>query len=382
MALEKTVLTVKLDVANPDVMRRRLSELKLSTEGEPADLIARLITEYKRQVQVKELPKSRIGQCEDCGGFSDLQINECPYCGAIDSESDQTDVDDEPLKKEPLKKEQLKKEQPKKEPLKKEQPKKEQPKKESPKKEQLKKEQPKKEQPSRLKIVGTTKSDVLSSNTYLVEKDLDDSISKLKEATLQTSRGLYEFGMELKRLEDLSLWKLRDNGTRYHSFEQFCREELKISRQHAYRIMRVVSNYTENQIEQFGIIKLNISLQIPEESRADLLGDGSDSARTISKRAKELAQNETKSRQTLPIDRKTAVTVAIVPGIVEIPMMKRSGDADAPMGKTTQPATSLKDDPWFRYPLTNNVVLSVRLTRNDKGEIIAIVEHRRMIETA
>ena len=48
-----------------------------------------------------------------------------------------------------------------------------------------------------------------------------------------------------------------------------------------------------------------------------------------------------------------------------------------PVGEETTPAKALTDDPWCKLKLTNNVMLYVRLTRGDDGELKAIIEHRR-----
>jgi len=147
-------------------------------------------------------------------------------------------------------------------------------------------------------------------------------------------------------------------------------------------LMAVATNYTEKQLEHYGLSKLHLALQVPEELRTKLLGDGSEGKRALSEKAKLIARGEERAKQPPPIDKSKAVTVAIVPGIVELPMMKRPTEADWPLDKPTDPATALQDDPWCRMQLTNNVVLTIRLTRNNKGEIIAIIEHRRRAESA
>src|SRR4030042_1379619 len=126
--------------------------------------------------------------------------------------------------------------------------------------------------------------------------------------------------------------------------------------------MAVSTRFTEEQFSKFGISKCNIALTVPEEVREKLLGDGTASKEDLSEQAKKLIDGEERARKTPPVkDDENRVTVAVMPGIIEMPMQKRPSQDDWPIGKLTEPASAISDDPWCRVGLTNNVFLSFRL---------------------
>jgi len=394
--LEKSMLKqteakggVNLKLVKADVVKRRLSLMGLSSDGTIEEIVLRLVNEYKRQYKEGELTGG-IGKCDDCGGYSDLRIDGCPYCGAADtddkteskfSKSDESPIDaaantiDNAAKK---------------------------PKSDRKQKAEIKHAVSKPSSTNKAKSKPAPKtskvlvSDVAISDLEIDEKssatvsivsrytetDLDAAIARLNQATLDTAVGLVTYCSELKNIHENELWKLRADGTMHKTFELFCKNELGISRSYAYQLITISSNYTLEQLSKFGFQKLRLALQVPPELRSKLLGDGSDTVRTMSDRARQLAGKETKSRQPPAADKARAVMVAIVPGIIEVPMQARPNEGAWPAGKPTRPAKSLKDDPWFRLAMSGNVFLTVRITHNDKGEIIAIVEHRCGIETA
>jgi hypothetical protein len=419
MTEEKTVYTVRMRRVKPSVVARHLEKCGLPVDGPIDEQVKRLVEHVKELVKGGQLPKERLAACDTCGGFSDMMEDECPYCGdaemsddSVESAAKQPSVE-KPAEKPARTRSQAKADNGKKAAEKPEKKAGPAAKGNAPPGEKMAEEKPlraskakksaggskvavkpagkskaadKKAEPAVIETTGET----VELAAGLSEKDLDESVGRLAQAAVDTASGLYRYGQELQRIHDTGLWKLRqragskNGGPAYKSFEQFCRDEVKLSRQHAYRLMAVTKGYTEKQLEQYGLSKLHLALQVPEELRSQVLGDGSASTRSMSEAARRLAQGETAARHTPPVpkaDKDRAVTVAIVPGITEVPMWKRP-TGDWPKGKPTTPATSIKDEPWFRLPLTNDVVLTVRLTRTDKGEILAIVEHRRGKETA
>lgn len=339
------LVTVKISEIKPDVMKRRLKELGLDSSGDAKDLVRRLISDVRKKIANKIIPAGKAGQCDVCGGFSDLRNPECPYCGTVDNEKD-----DNPAAANKKKSGSAKQ--------------------------------------KRSDIVKPTEKPAAPKQTETalakkyVEKDLNESIVAIGAAKARAGEGLYALGKELAKVHDLELWKLR-KGNPYKSFKVFCVKEIGMSDRQAFKYMSVSSAYTEEQLSKFGITKCAIALTVPDEVRGGLLGDGSESERDMSERARKLVDGEQRARKTPPAsDREKAVTVAIVPGIVEVVMQKRPKQDDWPAGKLTEPATAISDDPWFRLGLTNNVFLSVRLTRNEQGHFVAIVEHRREEEAS
>ncbi len=422
---EKMVYTVKVGKVKPEIVAKYLVEYGQVAEGSIEDQIKLLVDTTKQRFKAGQIPEGHIAECDTCGGLSDMRLTECPYCG--DSDLD-VEAAAPPPKTPPARTRTQAKaakaeeaEKPTEKPAKgkgsaagkkagkkaagagkgaKSKPAEPAAPEAEPEETAAEPEKPEKPEPppeseavpekpveSESEPGGVIEAagEVVADQQQYTESDLDAAVGNIARAAVETASGLYEYGRELQRVHDLGLWKLRlapdGKGPAHKSFEQFCREEVKLSRQHAYRLMAVTKSYTEAQLQQYGIAKLHLALQVPEELRSNVLGDGSASSRAVSDRARQLAEGEKLSRQTPPADKRKAVTVAIVPGIVELPMQKRPvGDHRA--GELTSPARSIRDEPWFRLPLTNNVFLTVRLTLDDKGEIIAIVEHRRGEESA
>lgn len=395
------VYTVDMSKVDEKLVDRYLVKLKLPDKGDAAGKVRRLVEKLKQMAAAGKIKKANLAKCDKCGGYSDIEYPECPYCGdtGVDEEAE-TALDKagaglvgvmENIEQDAASSQEEQKPEPAKPPKKKrsevgkaaagKKAKDKKPPKDK-KKASKKKAAAKPAPEAKAEVVDEASGELAPMYT---EVDLDRAVVEIAEAAVDTALGLYNYGQALAGVHSKELWKLRVDKAgepRYKTFDHFCRDEVKISRQHAYRMMAVATNYTKAQLEQFGISKLHIGLEVPPELRSKLLGDGSESARDMSKRARELAGKEEAARHTPKVDKSKAVTVAIVPGIQELPMQKRPLKVPWPLGKLTEPATSLQDDPWFRLPLTNDVVLSVRLTRNDKGEIIAIVEHRRGKETS
>lgn len=397
MAEGKTekVYTVELAKVHEPTLDKYLVKLGLTSKGDLVGKTKRLVERQKEMGTKGEIKPENMAKCDNCGGCSDIDYDECPYCGdagMVDEEEVVTAAaasspEPEPAPPPPPKKRsevgKTTGGKGKKASGKKPAAKKAAKGKGGSKGKKAAKGKPAAPTPEAVgKVVEDGSAELLPAYT---EKDLNKAVERIAEAAVDTAIGIYNYGQELAEVHSKELWKLRldkDGGPRHKSFDQFCRDEVKVSRQHAYRLMAVATNYTKAQLEQFGISKLHVALEVPPELRDKLLGDGSESKRELSKRARELAGKEEAARHTPKVDKNKAVTVAIVPGIQELVMQKRPVKVPWPLGKPTEPAKSLQDDPWFRLPLTNDVVLSVRLTRNDKGEIIAIVEHRRGQETS
>lgn len=389
------VMTVLLDKVNIDVLKRRSIKLGLPGDGSKKTLVARYAERMKELMKSGEVSPDDRGQCDVCRGYSNLgESSECPYCGTIDEELDE-DVTSESQNSSNNKSKSAKKLPTK--PTKKSvtaASKARRKRKSGPKPKSAKKpREPKSVETSNDESTEQSEnpSDIVDvsskAGTDLVvytESDLDSSLDRLNVARTDATKGIYAYAQELKRIHDLELWKLRVNG-KYPNFGAFCQTEVRISRQYAYKLFSIIEAYSQEQFEKHGLYKCNLALQVPAEVRSAVLGSekGTESRESVSQRARELMGKESDARKTPPpSDRAEAVTVAVVPGLVEVEMQKRPLVDDWPAGKLTEPATSITDDPWFRMGLTNNVFMSVRLTRNNRGHIMAIVEFRRGEETA
>jgi hypothetical protein len=135
--------------------------------------------------------------------------------------------------------------------------------------------------------------------------------------------------------------------------------------------MQVASTFPKEMMERIGISKCSIMLHLPAEARAKLLESAeSKSKSALSKEARELKEGDA------PKVPRTALTVAMAPGIVEIPMMARPKDG---VRKTSNvAAVSIDDDPACVEKLPNNVQVRYMVMRDLEGKLVLRIDRRRI----
>jgi hypothetical protein len=91
---------------------------------------------------------------------------------------------------------------------------------------------------------------------------------------------VWESGVEVARIHDGDLWKTRLLGKdpQYKTFKAFCGAELGISHTHAYNLIEIAKKFTREQVEQIGISKLSIILQLPAGATSEAALNGASDA--------------------------------------------------------------------------------------------------------
>ena len=315
----------------------------------------------------------------------------CPFCGDNETEGEEDASEPEkPAKEEkPAKPSKDKPKEAPKEPAKVVKPAKEDKvkAKEAPK--PATKPEPKAEKPSKLVLDpplntnAPTVSRVIAKaedGTEVIDKSgamvdsLDDSVRKISELKNKSAKGIWDIGVEIQRIFDQKLWRLRvtDKGhATYKTFAQFCKSELEMGYSHANRLMQVASTFPKEMMERIGISKCSIMLHLPAEARAKLLESAeSKSKSALSKEARELKEGDA------PKMPRTALTIAMAPGIVEIPMMARPKDGVRKISNVA--AFSIDDDPACVEKLPNNVQVRYMVIRDFEGRFVLRIDRRRI----
>lgn len=357
---------VRLDLVNESLVRKAYREAReaMQAMAEPPmqlpnddsmsleTVVGTLVLWYR-----VSSPQEDLCDCSTCGGDSDARLDVCPFCG-------DAAVDEEPVTESP----DTVPEQPA-EPsvmTKVGKPK--------PGKAKGTKSKPKKAAPVEESIVEAEGVEVVDKSA-LVLADLDEAVMRIDRLKRDAAKGLWDLGVEIKRIVDGNLWKLRlDEAGKglYRTFQQFCKQELSLSYTHANRLMKVAETFPKETMERHGIGKCSVALYLPKEARDQLLeGAEGKSTSQLSDEAKAIRDGE--------IDKKPpkgSLTVAMAPGITEIPLMARP--KNNARKSSDKPAKSLSDDPWAVEALPNKVHCYYAVIKNKAGELVLRVERRRV----
>lgn len=332
-------------------------------------------------------PAEELCDCTTCGGDSDARLDACPFCGdaetgteeapgdpeeapEVDDAGEPQEDDEPPVEPEPEPEErQVGKRKPR--------PAKNLPAPPGGSKAPKPAPRPKGQKLAKVQGEGEPlayEAEVVDKGALLVE-DLDASIQRVDQLKRTAASGIWELGQEIKRLLETKLWRLRTDAAgkaQYKTFAQFVKSELDMSYTHANRLMQVASNFSKETMERIGVAKCSIVLSLPPEARTQLLeGADNKSASQLSDEAKQLRDGEA------PKPPRGALTVAMAPGVIEIPLMARPKNNRSTKG-SDKPAKSLTDDPWGLEQLPNRVHCYYAVVKNKEGNLVLRVERRRV----
>ena len=379
------------------------------------------LEEYTR----KQIPKEHLADCDTCGGDSDITLPSCPYCGdgAVEGdipetaeaarqqlnddsgsyEEDEQGSADAPEQEESTvatKKRTAKKASKK--------PSKKQTKKApSKKRSQAKKD----DQESATEVVDgvlveATGVEVVEAQVEAV-RQLDDGIVEVKRLFIEGAQKVWELGRAIKHLHESELWKHRlteDGKQAYKAWGAFVRTELHMSPTHAFSVMDVAEHFTEQQIAELGVAKLNIVLKLPDGERENMI-ERAKSGMSLSQVSNEvrdrIAKKGGKARSTglltpaqVARNRKGGV------GKAKKSKAKKADGGEvtavAQLGRTTvklfaapnatekkeglkvskRRATTIAQDPSGAEELVNGVVVRYRIVKQAAG-LALVIERRR-----
>src|SRR5574341_474394 len=313
MASKRTLMGVDLSKVNEEVLNKALSAKNLAGGGSKDKRVERMACWVSENTRPEDLL-----ECDTCGGASDTCFDVCPFCGAVEAEEDVAEA---------------------------------------------------------IVLRDQAVEAIVVDGQAIDEAMLDKIVQRvgaLKQSmTTNYAKNYYQIGVELKRVKEMELWRLRtkeNGGVAYKGFVDFLRREVGISHPQAQKIIRVAEVFSEAEVVEHGHTRLAaaLNLPLPLQMAQKLLEDGA-SKREIQAQVKELKDRE---RPTPPTDQ---VTVALMKGQTSVDLFARLTDGSS----NPRRAVSVEDDPWGELHLANNVVMGFRLTQNRAGEFILVVDVKR-----
>lgn len=296
---------MKYSAMSVGVMVSAIKALKLKAPAQknPPALAAVLKAHFKAQAANDPKKADDLSECSNCGGDSDISLEVCPYCG--DSEINNGEGADQ--------------------------------------------------------TITTTAEPAPAIDT----EELDNAVAAFKQKKRNAEASIWELGVEVARIHDGDLWKTRLLGPnpQYKTFKAFCGAELGISHTHAYSLIEVAKKFTREQVEQLGVSKLAIIVQLPPDKQAAALNGAADKSK------RDLAAELAESKGKTP--KPDAVTI----------MTRAGGHVKLTMQGTNtkgKPATELADEPWVEEEHENGVISRYAIKVEPKtGHIRLIITRRR-----
>lgn len=239
------------------------------------------------------------------------------------------------------------------------------------------------------------------------EKELDEVIEEFRKGANDAGEALWRMGTAFRKMHD-NLWLQRidqENGKpKYKSWNQFVKEELDVSKDFAYKRMRVVENFSREQCSKYGLDLLKALLGAPKEDheallqKADAGASTSEIAEDVQKiRAeKNIAVLETLNTRTAKeegrslsvsssigsaaaaaVRRKPKEAPAVLVGLKSESFTLKALAANKARGAEDRDAKSLDDQPYVIVECTNGKKLVIGLKARPTG----ILEFKITVKT-
>jgi hypothetical protein len=376
MAASKKIGSVLLDKVNIDVVKTYLEKYGLPVDGTDVELVTRLVGHQAK------VPKSHIGDCDNCKGACDVREPVCVYCGIGDDDEAQVaeavasnpNATIEPVT--PAKSRKSRSDVAK--PIPAEEP-----------------------APSLTKVVAPV--DILSPSVksasmavtdgelaQVTLAKLDDNVAQIHMLRRDAIVSYWRLGRAIFDNYRLKLYtqRLDESGVPIHkAFNHFVVSELKLSVSHAYALMDVAVNFTEEEVATVGVSKLTLIARLPAPDRSELLrkireqntplSQVADEVRRLAggKRAESAAEkgggkgfggDAAKGRASQQAVRQ--ITVGLYLGKQTIGMMRR----DAP----DREASTLAHEPWCEELHVNGVKTKYQILKTETGLALVITRTR------
>lgn len=376
-------LNVNLEKADPKMVAKYLAHYNLSVTGSLNAQINALEKHTKETVEEADMSSP----CTVCGGESDFNLPECPYCGTVET-NDQPPVlaktveDDDVDSARPTngghvvppgteaataaKKGKQKMGRPK-------------------------------PTPKAKKKADAPAEPVAHTAELVHSKDLDDAVDRVNVALRAGASSYWELGTALLEIFDKQLWKQRVVGGKqsFSSWNLFCRDELGMSPGNTFSIMDASRAFSKKDFEDIGHSKLILMLRLPKE-RQQMLLEEAKQGRLPRARLKEIVEGEGEVRTTGRRKDKSGGAAAAATAKRERSAKRRQPDgeitavsqlgrtklklwarppAKKPNAKPTR-AVSVTQDPWAEEQLVNGVVVRYVIVKTASG-LELIIERNR-----
>lgn len=353
-----------------EVLVRALEIQTQTTYGDDAPddatIVAMLSAYYSK------IPQDNLVQCSDCDGWSDANLDGCPFCGAKDNDSvvetASAKTSDPVVETTPPKKGSVKKASAKK---------------------------PAKEPPHKNGANGTTALATTAPSAVVVhsEKDLDAAVLRVGALKGEGAHALWQLGRELLDIFTKELWRQRngdDGKPKYKGFHQFVELECQISKTHAYAWMRISKDYAEADVRKFGQENLAKVITVPKDQQPELLallqGQGKDGRRLTTREVREEAKKirertgavggkgrTAAATAAAAKPRRPTVTCMVFEGKQSVKLFTKETAKLADEDKRKR-AKKVGDKPVGVLACSNGVVLKLSVQEDASGALIVAVE--------
>jgi hypothetical protein len=253
-------------------------------------------------------PAKHLGPCNTCSGESDITEECCPYCG--DGEM----VDD-----------------------------------------------------------AVTAAHLAAGQKSEAERRLDRAVAAVHSLKQTAVISYWQLGQAVLTCYRDSLWRERVDVTTgermYPTWATFCEAELRISRQHSYKMMSVAAHYSSDDVAELGATKLQLLLQLNGPERDRLLEKAKQGPLSTSALAREIRQLAGHERdKPVPRARPRAERVAVELPLErgQVPLYKRATRTPGPPPR----ASRLADDPVGVLPLPGGLEMYMTVQQTAQGLVI------------
>jgi|HubBroStandDraft_3_1064219.scaffolds.fasta_scaffold00013_16 hypothetical protein len=264
-----------LDKADPAVIAATLAEhLKLDEKAigsTPIDQAVVLIdAHFKKTLDKTDGALARCNKCGGIGPSDEALAPACVYCGdteGVESDDEETEAEEE----EAVEGE----ETPEAEPTEEAVP------------DFAATAEPVKEEPKKPGKPSTALAKKSATAADLVPAGVTEDEMKKEVALFIRLKGealgsQYDIGVQGRLIYEKKLWMAEtvtstaEDGTtttklKYRSFDAFCKEKLQFSAAHLYNLMDATATYSREQIVEFGMTKVTLTLGLPPEAQVKLL---------------------------------------------------------------------------------------------------------------
>lgn len=357
---------------------------KAKGEGLKADLSLEDLVKAAQDHWLK-LGEDHRGNCDNCGGDSDVLLDPCPFCG-----------DDGEGKVLPF-------EEPK-----------AATKNESPVVDKLNAAVATGQGQALVKVTKP-KDDLVPASQVLTEHDLDAAVARVHKAKGETAAGHWDVGNETRDIYNRKLWQLRlgaDGKPKYKTWESFVAQELMMSHTNAKILMDVSEAYSREKVAALGPYKLGFTLTLPVEDRPRLLAaaEGGATKRQLAEEARRIKKEKgfRRPNRESPIEhesgakggkggaksqsgttskskgregkREEKITVAQVLGKTTLKMYKKPPSMRNVNVEELSRAKRFADNPFTMNLLANGVQEIFTLTEDAAGQWQLVIERRRVAD--
>jgi hypothetical protein len=206
---------------------------------------------------------------------------------------------------------------------------------------------------------------------------LDQVLDELKACARTCLLNLYRTGELLKRIRDQQLWKQRRNDQGrpvYRGYLDFVAAEVGFQAAYATRLIRIVENFSQEDLEQYGVSRLNVAASLPADERQAFVEE----TRSLPTKDLPAAARRRTGMEEFPEMTGKTIMCKLPIGRVLARLYARPTPRSR-VGVPEEPAKSLQQRPFTMVRLPNDLWLRIDIKRapDQSGDLVAGVQLRQ-----